>query len=151
MPEEVCVTPVAEPAQMSIQNIDCTKTVNQNGPVEVMVSVGNSGGTKGSKSVALYVDGIFESSQTVSVGPGGGENVLFELYRIVPGTYTVSVEGREAQFTVLGMGPPQAAPAPPMAAAGIGGGLGTAGIIAIIVVIVALAVGLVIILRREST
>ena len=69
--------------------------------------------------------------------------------RAVPGTYTVSVEGREAQFTVLGMGPPQAAPAPPMASVGIGGALGTGGIIAIIVVIIALAIGLVIILKKQ--
>lgn len=147
-----CVVPPGGPAEMSIQNIyvDPEQAV-QNQQVEVWVSIGNSGDTEGAKTVALYVNGAFVDSQTVSVGPGGGENVFFLVSRAVPGTYTVSIEGREAQFTVLGMGPPQSAPAPPMATAGLGGGLGTAGIIAIIVVVIALGVGLVVILRREST
>jgi hypothetical protein len=138
-----------EPAEMNIQSIYVDpEEVVQNQVVEVWVSVGNSGGTRGTKTVSLYINGALEQSQTVGVGPGGGENVLFEVSRAVPGTYTVSVEGREAQFTVLGMGPPQAAPMPPQASAGFGGGLGTGGIIAIIVVVVALAIGLVVILRR---
>ena len=140
------------PAQVSIQSIWADPVEGpQNMVVEVWVSVGNSGGERGTKSVALYINGVFESSQTISVGPGGGANALFLVNRNVPGTYTVSVEGRETEFTVVGMGPPQPAPAPPMAVAGFGGGLGTAGIIAIIVVIVALGVGLMVILRREST
>jgi hypothetical protein len=135
---------------MSIQSIyvDPEQAV-QNQQVEVWVSVGNNGETKGTKTVALYVNGAMEQSQTVGVGPGGGQNVLFLVSRAIPGTYTVSVEGREAQFTVLGMGPPQAAPAPPQASAGFGGGLGTGGVIAIIVIVVALVVGLLVILRRE--
>jgi len=154
-PEEgvSCVVEPGTPAEMSIQNISVNgEEFVQTQEIEVTVSVGNSGGTEGSKTVALYVNGVYEDSQSVSVGPGSGQNVLFRVVgRAVPGTYTVSVEGREAQFTVLGMGPPQAAPAPPMAVAGVGGGLGTGGIVAIIVVIVALGIGLVFILRREST
>ena len=140
------------PPQMSIQNV---LTIPENGVqnqmFEVWVSVGNSGDTEGTKTVALYVNGAWVDSQTVSVGPGGGENVLFWVSRAVPGTYTASIEGREAQFTVLGTGPPQSAPAPPTAAAGLGGGLGTGGIIAIIVIVLAIGIGLVVILRREST
>ena len=147
-----CVTPPGGDAKMSIQGICLNgEEFVQNQEIEATVSVGNSGGTKGSKTVALYVNGVLEASDSVTVGPGSGQNVLFLFSRAVPGTYTVSVEGREAQFTVLGMGPPQAAPAPPMAVAGLGGGLGTGGIVAIIVVIVALGIGLVVILRREST
>jgi hypothetical protein len=140
------------PPQMSIQSVFTNpEQAVQNQMIEVWVSVGNSGDTEGTKTVALYVNGAWVDSQTVSVGPGGGENVLFWVSRAVPGTYTASVEGRETQFTVLGMGPPQSAPAPPMAVAGLGGGLGTGGIIAIIVIVLAIGIGLVIILRREST
>jgi hypothetical protein len=148
--EKKCPAVVEGPAEMNIQSIwtDPAEVV-QNQWVDVWISVGNSGGSKGTKSISLLVNGQLEQSQTVGVGPGGGENVLFQVRRAVPGTYTVSVEGREAQFTVLGMGPPQAAPAPPMASAGIGGALGTGGIIAIIVVIIALAIGLVIILKKQ--
>jgi hypothetical protein len=148
--EAPCEGITGGPAEMNIQSIwtDPAEVV-QNQWVDVWISVGNSGGSKGTKSISLLVNGQLEQSQTVGVGPGGGENVLFQVRRAVPGTYTVSVEGREAQFTVLGMGPPQAAPAPPMASAGIGGALGTGGIIAIIVVIIALAIGLVIILKKQ--
>jgi len=58
VPEEevVCVAPVAEPAQMSIQNIYCDpEQATQNIQVEVWVSVGNSGGTKGTKSVGYML------------------------------------------------------------------------------------------------
>jgi len=148
--EEPCVGVPSGPAQISIQSIYVDpEEGTQNWPFEVWVSVGNSGESRGTKTVSLYVNGALEQSQTVGVGGGGGENVLFTVSRAVPGTYTVSVEGREAQFTVLGMGPPQAAPAPPMASAGFGGGLGTGGVIAIIVIVVALVVGLIVILRRE--
>jgi hypothetical protein len=148
--EKKCPAVVEGPAEMNIQSIHVENPeVVQNEWVYIWISVGNSGGSKGTKSISLLVNGQLEQSQTVGVGPGGGENVLFQVRRAVPGTYTVSVEGREAQFTVLGMGPPQAAPAPPMASAGIGGALGTGGIIAIIVVIIALAIGLVIILKKQ--
>jgi hypothetical protein len=148
--EPPCEGVTGGPPEMNIQSIwtDPAEVV-QNQWVDVWISVGNSGGSTGTKSVSLLINGQPEQSQTVGVGPGGGENVLFQVRRAIPGTYTVSVEGREAQFTVLGMGPPQAAPAPPMASAGIGGALGTGGIIAIIVVIIALAIGLVIILKKQ--
>ncbi len=148
----LCETVLDGPAEISIQSVFANpEQAVQNQIVEVWVSVGNSGDTEGTKTVALYVNGAWVASQTVSVGPGGGENVLFLVSRAVPGTYTASIEGRETQFTVLGMGPPQSAPAPPMAVAGLGGGLGTGGIIAIIVIVLALGIGLVVILRREST
>ncbi len=146
----ICVIPPAGLAEMNIQSIYVDpEQVIQNQQVEIWVSVGNSGESKGTKTVSLYVNGSFENSQTVGVGPGGGQNAVFYVSRTVPGTYTVSVEGRESQFTVLGLGPPQSAPAPPMAVTGMGGGLGTGGIIAIVVVVIALAVGVVVILRRE--
>ncbi len=147
-----CLVLPGDPPEMSIQSLFIDPVEGpQNWPFEVFVNIGNSGGSEGAKTVSIYVNGVWEGSQSVTVGPGSGQNVLFLVERAVPGTYTVSVEGRETQFTVLGMGPPQPAPAPPLAVAGFSGGLGTGGIVAIIVIVIAIGIGLVVLLRREST
>ena len=57
-----------------------------------------------------------------------------------PGTYRVSLEGEEGQFTVVA----------PEATTFFPGGLGTGGIIAIIVIVIVLIVAIVFVfLRRE--
>jgi len=113
--------------------------VMPNQQVKISINIGNDGGSVGARSVALYINGVLEDSQTVTVSPGSSQLVVFTVTRAEPGTYQVLLEGNEGQFTVLGT-------------AGAGhwaGPLGTGGIIAIVVFIIALILGLVFILRRE--
>ena len=113
--------------------------VRPNQEVEISINIGNDGGTVGTRSIALYINGHLEDSQTVSVSPGSAKNVVFTVTRTEPGTYQVLLEGNEGQFTVLGTAD----------ANHWAGPLGTGGIIAIVIFVIALALGLVFVLRRE--
>jgi len=101
-----------------------------NQEVEVSINIANHGEERGSHSVALYINGVVEGSETIGVSPGGTQLVVFQVRRAIPGQYLVSVEGQEGQFTVISeKAPPSASTATPAPASG--GGLGTAGIIVI--------------------
>jgi hypothetical protein len=110
--------------------------------VRVSANVCNQGGEKGSLTVALVVNGAAEQSQSVSVSGGSCKEVRFSTARAVPGTYMLTVNGMQGQFTVL---------APRLVQASVPSaqdtGLGTWGIVAIIVVAVALILGLVVVFR----
>jgi PKD repeat protein len=108
-----------------------------NQEVTISISIGNDGGTAGTRSIALYINGNLEDSQTVTVSAGSSKTVVFTVTKSAPGTYQVMLEGNVGQFTVLGT------------AGQWGGPLGVGGIIAIVVIVIALVVGLVFILKRE--
>ena len=123
-----------EPASFSASYLQISpQQVSPNQPVTISINIANTGGTSGSHTVTLYINGNAEQSQTVSLSPGSTQNVVFTVTRATAGTYNVVVEGQSGQFVVL---------------AGGAGGLGTGGIIAIVVMVIALIVGL-IFLRRS--
>jgi hypothetical protein len=131
---------VSEPANLKATYfLISPEYVMPNQQVKISINIGNDGGTEGTRSVALYINGDLEDSQTVTVSPGSSKRVVFTVTRAKPGTYQVLLEGNEGQFTVLGT-------------AGAGnwaGPLGTGGIIAIVVFVIALVIGLVFVFRRE--
>jgi len=128
-----------DPARLAAFNMLVSPgQVLPNQQVEISVNIGNSGGLAGTREVNLYINGHFEDSQTVTVPAGSTSVVLFTVARADPGTYYVSVDGHEGQFTVMGT-----------PSTHWGGPIGTGGIIAIIVVVIALAVGLVFVFRRQ--
>jgi len=108
--------------------------------VEISINIGNDGGTVGTRSIALYINGELEQSQTVSVSPGSAKNIIFRVSKSEPGIYHVMLEGNEGQFTVQA----------PAKAKHWSGPLGTPGIIVIVVVAVVLIVAIVFVfVRRE--
>jgi hypothetical protein len=108
--------------------------------VEISINVGNDGGTEGTRSIALFIDGELEQSQTVSVSPGSAKLLVFRVTKYEPGVYQVWLEGNQGQFTVIA--PEEARHHP--------GPLGTPGIIVIVVVAIVLIVAIVFVfLRRE--
>jgi len=107
---------------------------------EISINVGNDGGATGTRSIALYINGELEQSQTVSVSPGSSKLLVFQVTKYEPGTYAVWLEGNEGQFTVIA----------PEEARFLPGPLGTPGIIVIVVVAVVLIGAIVFVfLRRE--
>ncbi len=134
------VRKVVEPASFSASYLQISPSqVSPNQPVTISVNITNTGGTSGSHTVTLYINGNAEQSQTVSVSPDSTQNVVFTVTKATPGTYSVVVEGQSGQFVVVAGGG--------ILGVGGAGGLGTGGLIAIIVVVLALIVGL-IFLRR---
>jgi hypothetical protein len=85
-------------------------------PVTITVLVANTGGTGGSHTVVLEINGLREAVQSVMVTAGRSEIVTFSVTRDEVGTYSVVVEGLNASFTVvapLSQPPTAALPAPP--------------------------------------
>jgi PKD repeat protein len=137
--QELPAEGVSEPANLKAAYfLISPEQVMPNQQVEISINIGNDGGSVGTRNVALYINGVLEDSQTVTVSPGSSQLVVFIVTRAEPGTYQVLLEGNEGQFTVLGRADGQWA-----------GPLGTGGIIAIVVFVIALVLGLVFILRRE--
>ena len=134
-----------EPARMSVSylNVD-PQQVLPNQEVIVSANVCNQGEEDGTKTATLMVSGNAEQSQSVGVSGGSCKQVVFRLSRAVPGTYQVSVDGMQGQFSVVGTKTvTQNVPTQQET------GLGTAGILAIVVVGIVLIIALVVILKKE--
>ena len=71
-------------------------------PVTIMVNVSNSGGTTGSHTVVLMINGQQEETRLVTVGAQSAQPEKFIVTRDVPGTYKVTIGNQQAEFTVLG-------------------------------------------------
>jgi hypothetical protein len=115
-------------------------TVVPNQEVEISINIGNDGGSVATRSVALYINGEVEQSQTVAVSPGSAKNVVFRVTKAKPGVYNVWLEGNEGQFTVVA----------PAKARYLPGPLGTPGIIVIVVVAIVLIGAIVFIFVRKE-
>jgi PKD repeat protein len=68
--------------------------------VSISVNVANSGGAEGNYQVVLNIDGNLEDSQLISLAPGSSRRVVFNVTRLIPGAYEVSIEGHKGQFIV---------------------------------------------------
>jgi len=90
------------------------------------------------------VNGVAEQSQSVAVSGGACQTVVFYVSRAVPGTYQVSIDGMQSQFSVLAPRTVQASVPSQQDT-----GLGTAGLVAIIVVGLALIGSLVVLFKRS--
>jgi hypothetical protein len=129
----------AGPAQLSASSLSITPQQVQPGrDVTISINVANTGGATGSYNAVLYINGVVEDSQSVSVAGGTSKNVIFTVSKTKAGVYDVSLAGQSGQFEVVGGG------------GWFGGGLGTGGIIAIVVVIIILIVAVVFILRGTA-
>lgn len=133
-----------EPAKMGANYLSVDpRQVLPGQEVRVSANVCNSGEEKGSLTAVLAVNGAAEQSQSVAVSGGSCKQVVFTTAKAVPGTYQVTVNGMQGQFTVLAPRLVQASV--PSAQAN---GLGTAGIIAIVAVALVLIGGLVAVFKQ---
>ena len=130
------VVPVG-PANLSASSLSISpQQVEPGEQVTISINVANTGGETGSYNAVLYINGVVEDNQTVSLAAGTSKNVIFTVSKSEAGVYDVSLAGQSGQFEVVSddwIG---------------GGGLGTSGIIAIVAAVIALIVALFFILRR---
>lgn len=133
------VTPGILPASFSASNLLISpQQVQPDQQVEISINIANNGGATGSRTVLLYINGKLEDSYTASsIAPGALENVVFTVRRSAPGTYEVSLEGLQGQFTVVA---PSGTSSP--------GGLDTGILIVIVAIIVVLIVAIVFVIVR---
>jgi len=90
-----------EPAQFTITGLDVTpEQVPPGQPVTVSAQVTNTGGSEGSCTVNLTVNGQVEQTKTVTLAPEAMETVTFTVTKETPGSYTVSIGDLTEEFTV---------------------------------------------------
>ena len=100
------VTPLPAPAVFSVSNLTVQPAeVEPNETVTIRLSVANTGGTEGSYSVILKINGVKEEEKSVTVAAGSSEDVSFSVIREEAASYSVVVDGLSGSFTI-------AAPAP---------------------------------------
>jgi uncharacterized protein YfaS (alpha-2-macroglobulin family) len=89
------------PAQFTITSLDVTpERVPPGQPVTVSAQVTNTGGSGGSYTVNLTVNGQVEQTKTVPLAPEAMETVTFTVTKETPGSYTVSIGDLTEEFTV---------------------------------------------------
>ncbi|MFC1943823.1 CARDB domain-containing protein, partial [Chloroflexota bacterium] len=96
------------PAAFSVSNLTVNPADLQ--PKEaatITVTVANTGGTGGTHTVTFKINGLKEAETSVTIAAGSSEIVTFSAAREEAGTYSVTVDGLSAGFTVA------APPSPP--------------------------------------
>jgi len=134
--------PAPTPAAFSLSNLTVQPAEVQPGEaVTITVAVANTGGTEGSYTVVLNLNGTKETEKSVTVASGASEVVTFSVSKEVVGSYSVTVDGLSASFTVLAPAPPAPpTPAPPTKPAAptnwpLIGGIIVAAIVVVLLVI----------------
>lgn len=95
------VLPILAPASFTVTDLTVTPTeVEVSEEVTVSVTVTNIGGTEGSYTLALEINGTVEETETLSLTGGAFTTVGFRVTREDPGNYTVRVGELETGFTV---------------------------------------------------
>ena len=75
--------------------------VNLNEQVNISAVVTNTGGSEGSYTVVLKINSVEETRKEVTLGAGKTEAVTLTIAKDVEGSYTVDIDGRLGQFTVI--------------------------------------------------
>jgi hypothetical protein len=89
------------PAAFHLSNLSISSTkVDPGQTVTITVRVANSGGTDGSYTVTLKIEGVAEHTDEVALAPGASQTVSFTVVRDVPGSYRVEVDNLSGRFIV---------------------------------------------------
>ena len=91
-----------EGASFSVSNLSISSggEVLSNDTVTISVNVLNTGDAQGSYDAVLNIDGIQETSETVTLGPSNSQNITFDILRQKVGEHTVSIGNLSGSFSV---------------------------------------------------
>jgi len=115
------ITPPVPPpppaaAAFSVSGLSIQPTeVEPDEVVTVTVSVANTGGTEGSYSVVLKINGVTEAEKSVTVAADSSQSVSFTVTREEAASYSVVVDGQSGSFVVVAPAPPPPPPPSPTA------------------------------------
>jgi hypothetical protein len=106
--EEEATPPSPTPAAFSVSNLLITPPeVETQEAVAITVSVANTGGTAGSYSVVLKINGATVEEKSVTLAAGSSQDVSFSVTKEEAGSYSVDVNGLTGSFTVTAAAPPE--------------------------------------------
>jgi len=93
--------PVPTPAAFSVSNLTVQPAeVQPKAAATISVLVANTGGTEGSHTVVLKINGVVEATKEVTVNAGLSKEVIFTTSKDIAGTYLVEVDGLSGSFIV---------------------------------------------------
>ena len=105
--------PVVAPAPASFAIADLLVTpseVDLAEQVTISAVLTNTGGSEGSYTVVLKIDGTEEAIKEVTLAAGQSEAITFTIAKETEGSYAVDIDGKVGQFTVIVPPPPTPAP-----------------------------------------
>ena len=89
------------PAKFTITTLDVTpEQVKLGEPLTITAQVINVGGSEGSYTLNLTINGEVERTKTVTLAPLASDTAIFTVTKEEPGTYIVSVDGLTKEFIV---------------------------------------------------
>jgi len=89
------------PAAFSVTDLSIKQAeVQPKEVVTITASLANTGGTEGSYTVVLNINGVKEDEKSVTLGAGQSQQVSFSVSREAVGRYTVTVDSLSGSFTV---------------------------------------------------
>ena len=105
-------TPPSPPAPASFVLGDLSISPGQIGAgqkVSISVELENIGGTAGSYTLELLINGELQDSREIALAPGENQEVTYQLGRSAEGEYAVTLGGQTGKFTVVGASPADSA------------------------------------------
>ena len=94
--------PAPAPAAFSLSNLTIQPAEVEPGEeLAITVDITNTGGTEGSYTATLMINGVKEADKSVPVAAGGTKTVTFSVTREDAGSYNVVVDGLSGSFTVV--------------------------------------------------
>jgi hypothetical protein len=93
------------PANIYVKNVNVSSPqVSTNQEVTVYVNVKNAGEVDGGFTAVLKINGQVEQTKAIALSGMAATPVQFTIYKNMPGTYEVDVNGQKTYFTVIGSG-----------------------------------------------
>ncbi len=101
------------PASFAISNLSVTpQEIRPAEQVAISARVTNTGGSEGSYTVVLNINGVEEARQIITLAPGTSKIVSFPTTRATTGKYTIIIDNNIAQFIVAAPPPPSSGEQP---------------------------------------
>jgi VCBS repeat-containing protein len=95
------IPPKVTPASFSLSSLAISPAMVKVGEtVSISTTVTNSGGSTGSYSLVLKVNGSQVETKEISLDPGKSQTVQFSAKRDAPGEYTADINGNSGKFQV---------------------------------------------------
>ena len=89
------------PAAFSVTNLSIQPSeINAGEKVIASAEVKNTGGSEGSYTAELKVNGVTEDSQNLTIPASSSVNISFTVAKDVPGVYQVALDNATGQFVV---------------------------------------------------
>jgi hypothetical protein len=97
----IAVGACPKPAAFEVTSLDITPSEATVGEtVSITAEISNNGGSEGTYSAVLTIDGATAETKEVTLVAGASETVTFSLIKDTPGTYQVGIGGLTSSLTV---------------------------------------------------